>query len=221
MSELPAHEGHRPWAPHHHGETAVSHLENLAVARLGVATAGHALLDVGCGDGRRLRGSGAALAFGVDLTPRMLARPQGANPLVAADVLALPFARLTFDVVWCRLVIGHVRAMEAAYAELSRVCRMGGAVIVTDISAEATAAGRRRTHPGPDGTTQDIEPFTHSIERQAVAAFDFGLRLERRQDGVVDPSVMHFYEEAGQLPAYEAQLGLPLVLALLWRKDTA
>ena len=186
-----------------------------------MATAGHALLDVGCGDGRRLRDSGAALALGVDLAPQVLAGTPSSNPVVAGDVLALPFASLSFDVVWCRLVIGHVRTMEPAYAELSRVCRMGGAVIVTDISAEAAAAGHRCIRPGPDGMTHDIEHFTHSIERQAVAAFDFGLRLERRQDGVVDPSAMHFYAEAGQLPEYEAQLGLPLVLALLWRKDTA
>ena len=219
MSVLTAREGYRLWAPSYEAETAVSFVENGVVAALGVPVSGRRLLDVGCGTARRLNDTGASLAIGVDLTPEMLELARGSSPIAAADVRALPFSAQSFDVVWCRLVIGHVREMEWAYAELSRVCRMGGAVIVSDISAAAVAAGHRRTFNDAHGTTHEVEHFEHSIERQAVAAHDVGLGLERRQDGVVDPSVMHFYVEAGRLPAYEAQLGMPIVLGLLWRKE--
>jgi malonyl-CoA O-methyltransferase len=220
MTALPPREGYRLWAPNYEAETAISYLENAAVERLGVRASGCSLLDVGCGTGRRLRDCDAELAVGVDLTPEMLTFATGTKPIAAADIRALPFSNLTFDIIWCRLVIGHVREMEAAYAELSRVCCMGGKVIVTDLSAEAVAAGHRRTFLGADGVTHEVEHFAHTIERQAVAAFDFGLRLEKRQDGVVDPTIKHFYAEAGKLSAYEEQLGLPIVLAMLWRKDS-
>ena len=219
MSVLTAREGYRLWAPSYDAETAVSFIENAVVVALGVPMSGRRLLDVGCGTARRLNDTGAALAIGVDLTPEMLERSVGSSPIAAADIRALPFSAQAFDVVWCRLVIGHVREMESAYAELSRVCRMGGAVIVSDISAAAVAAGHRRTFNDAHGSTHEVEHFVHSIERQAVAAHDVGLGLERRQDGVVDPSVMHFYVEAGRLPAYEAQLGMRIVLGLLWRKE--
>jgi malonyl-CoA O-methyltransferase len=219
VSVLTAREGYRLWAASYEAETALSVVENSVVAALGVPTSGRRLLDVGCGTARRLNDTGATLAVGVDLTPEMLEQSHGTSPIAAADVRALPFSAHSFDVVWCRLVIGHVQEMERAYAELARVCRMGGAVIVTDLSAAAVAAGHRRTFNDANGTTHEVEHFAHSIERQAVAAHDVGLRLERRQEGVVDASIMQYYVEAGRLPAYEAQLGMPIVLGLFWEKE--
>ncbi len=205
----------------HAVEAVVSHLENAAVARLAVPMAGCVLLDVGCGTASRLRDTGADLAVGVDMTPEVLVLSRGDVRLVAGDVRALPFSSLTFDIVWCRLMIGHVREMEAAYGELSRVCCMGGVVIVTDLSAESLGAEYARTSRDAGGPTHELEHFAHTIERQAVAAYDVGLRLEKRQDGIVDPSVQQLYVDAGRQAAYQAQLGMPLVRALLWRKNAA
>jgi len=221
VSELPAREGYRLWADSYDTETVVSQLENAAVERLGVSAAGCTLLDVGCGTGRRLRDTGAEFAVGVDITPEMVAKSPGELRLTVGDVRALPFPSLTFDIVWCRLVIGHVREMEAAYAELSRVCCMGGVVIVTDLSVESVAAGHKRTFRDAEGTTHELEHFAHTLEKQAIAAYDFGLRLEKRQDGVVDASVKQLYVDAGREAAYEEQLGMPMVKALLWRKNAS
>jgi malonyl-CoA O-methyltransferase len=201
-------------------EDVVSQLENTAVARLGVSTAGCTLLDVGCGTGRHLRDTGADLAVGMDFRLEMLAQSRTEHPLAAGDIRALPFSSLTFDVVWCRLVLGHVREMELAYAELSRVCCMGGVVIVSDVSAESVAEDKRTVRDA-DGVTRKLEYFAHSIERQAVTAYDVGLRLERRQDGVVDLTVKQLYVDAGREAVYEEQLGMPVVRALSWRKNTA
>ena len=170
-----------------HTSTVISEFENAAVAKLGVSASGCTLLDVGCGTCQGLRDTGADIAVGVDIRPETFTPSPGDIPRVAGDVRALPFSSLTFDIVWCRLTLGHVREMEMAYAELSRVCCMGGVVIVSDLSTER-------------GTTHELEPFTHTIERQAVAAYDAGLRLEKRQDVVVDSGVS--------------------VRALLWRKNS-
>lgn len=218
MSALSAREAYRLWASHYETETAVSHLENRLVAELCVPTSGRRLLDVGCGTARRLRDTDAALAVGIDLAPEMLQAAPGAHSLAVADVRSLPVAGASFDVVWCRLMIGHVRDLEVAYAELSRVCRVGGAVIVTDICSAAVEAGHRRTFRDAQGATREVEHFVHSPERHVTAARDAGLAMELRREGVVGPSIRGFYEEAGRLPAYEEQRGLPLVLALLMRK---
>jgi ubiquinone/menaquinone biosynthesis C-methylase UbiE len=187
----------------------VARIENAAVERLGVSTAGCTLLDVGCGTGRRLRDADAELTVGVDITLEMLERTPG-RLLTVGDVRALPFSSLTFDIVWCRLVIGQVSEMEAAYSELSRVCCMGGSVVVSDLSAEWVASGHMRT---------SNEHVVHTLERQAIVAYDHGLRLERRQDGLVDPTVKQLYVDAGREKAYEEQLGMPIVRALSWRKN--
>ena len=221
MTALSARAAYRLWAPHYDAETAVSYLEDQTVAELAVPTRGSRLLDAGCGTARRLRDTGATLSAGVDLTPEMLDRAHGDALISAADVRALPFSSKTFDVVWCRLVIGHVPDPAPAYAELARVCRSGGVVVVSDICSQAVTAGHRRTFRDAAGTVHEVEHFLHTLEVQERVARDAGLELEVRRDGVVGPCVERFYHEAGRLDAYTAQLGFPIVVALSWRKRAA
>ena len=112
MSVLSAREGYGLWAPRYEAETVVSSLENRVIDALAIPTVDCRLLDVGCGTGRRLRDTDAAIAVGVDSSLDMLRLAPREQRLAAADVRALPFAAGSFDVVWCRLVIGHVRELE-------------------------------------------------------------------------------------------------------------
>ncbi|MEP6491280.1 MAG: methyltransferase domain-containing protein [bacterium] len=218
MRALTPRTGYRLWAPHYETETAVSYLEDRTVAELSVPTAGCRLLDVGCGTGRRLHAAGAAFAVGIDLTAEMLRRARDTDLVAAADARALPFASESFDVVWCRLVIGHVSDIDAAYAELARVCRPDGAVVVSDFSPDAIAVGHRRTFRDRAGVVREVQHFVHSRDTQVSVANRVGLELEMRRAGVVGPGIKRFYDEAGRLPAYEAQVGLPIVVAQSWRK---
>jgi malonyl-CoA O-methyltransferase len=221
---LPPREAYRLWAPRYAAETVVSRLEETLVAALAVPTAGRALLDVGCGTARRLAAAGARLGVGVDLTPEMLplAGADAACVVGAADVRALPFAAGAFDVVWCRLVVGHVRELDDAYAELARVCRPGGAVVVTDFHPAAVAAGHARSFRDPrSGAERTIEHHVHQPEAQAAAAARAGLAGAAQREGAVGPAVRDFYAAAGRLAAYEAQRGLPVVVALAFRKEGA
>ena len=218
MTALSVREGYRLWAPDYERETAVSFLEDRIVAELTPPLAGRRLLDAGCGTGRRLRNADAALATGVDLTPEMLAAG-GGDGVAAADLRALPFPAASFDVVWCRLVVGHLADPAAAYAELARVCRPGGTVIVTDFHADAVAAGHRRTFRDEAGIVHEVEHHVHPPDAQVAFAAAAGLALVARRDGEVGMEMRPFYERAERLAAYVEQVGLRVVLALAFRRD--
>jgi malonyl-CoA O-methyltransferase len=211
MTTLSAREAYRLWAPSY-AENAVTFLENRLVTSLGPAVDGRRLIDVGCGTGMRLRPARAALAVGVDLSAEMLARAPGDRAV--ADISALPVATGAFDLVWCRLMLGYVDDLDAAYAELARVCRRGGTVVVTDFHPDAVTAGHRQTVRDPDGARYEILHHVHTPAAQIAAAGRAGLRLVRGRDGKVGPAVESFYRQADRLDAYQAQLKLRIVLAL-------
>lgn len=95
---------------------------------------GARLLDAGCGSGRQLdelarRGA----ASGVDLSDLAVAhaRARGHPDVHRAAIEQLPFADATFDLITCLDVIEHTPDDRAALAELRRVTRPGGLLIVT------------------------------------------------------------------------------------------
>ena len=207
------------WAPSYEAETAISFVDDRLVAALTPPLAGLRLLDAGCGTGRRLHAvDGAALAAGADLTWEMLAAGPEPRPFAAADVRALPFAAASFDVVWCRLVVGHLPDPAPAYAELGRVCAPGGTVVVTDFHPDAARAGHTRSFRDADGTLHDVEHHLHSLDDHLAAATAAGLTLSERRDGVIDDALKPFYTRAGRLDRYAADEGLAVVLALSFRR---
>lgn len=221
MSTLTPRAGYRLWAPSYETETVVTTLDEAAVTSFGIDVDGRRLLDAGCGTGRRLRRVSAALAIGADLTPEMLPRgSEGSAPehYVAADVRALPFHSGAFDVVWCRLALGHVPDIDCAYRELARACCRGGHVVTTDFHAVAATAGHRRTFRDVDGDVHEIEHHVHTRAAHERAARGAGLTPIAHTEGVVGPEVRDFYERAGRITMYGEQLGLPLVLGLLFTR---
>jgi len=222
MSVLVPREAYRLWAPAYEAENAVTFLESALVAELGPSPEGLRLLDAGCGTGRRLAHTGAARAIGIDLSPEMLAEGRR-NPalagveLVEGDVRALPFADRSFDLVWCRLVIGHLALPDAAYAELARVAAPGATVVVTDFHAAAYAAGHRRTFRIG---TQVHEAIHHARPAETLirAAERAGLALRAQSEAAIGPEVRGCYEAAGRLALYDKHRGLPIVLALAFAR---
>lgn len=223
MTVLAPREAYRLWAPAYESENAVTHLEQKLMARLGPSPAGRRLLDAGCGTGRRLARSGAARATGVDLSPEMLAQGRRNRALADAELLegdlrALPLPNGAFDVVWCRLAIGHLAELDAAYAELARVAAPGAAVIVTDFHAKAHAAGHRRTFRAR-GKVHEVVHHLHPAEAQIGAAQRAGLTPRAHSEAAIGPEVRSYYETAGRLALYREHRGLPVVLALAFTRD--
>jgi len=114
------------------------------------------VLDVACGPGL------VACAFarvvrhvtGIDLTPAMLARAaevareqQVTNVSWRhGDVLPLPFAAASFSIVVSRFAFHHFQDPGAVLAEMRRVCRPGGRVVVADLLASADPAKAAAFH---------------------------------------------------------------------------
>jgi malonyl-CoA O-methyltransferase len=218
VNTLSAREAYKLWAPTYAQETTVSAIENEVVTRLAIPTAGKRLLDAGCGIARRLLDSDAAFCVGVDLSPEMLAHAATRTRLAAANVNALPLRDHQFDVVWCRLVMGHVPDAAEIYRQLARVCARSGTIVISDFHPAAVAAGHRRTFRDSGGVVREVVHHVHTAQAHIRAAEMAGLEPFAQDNGVVGASIRDFYVAAGRIDAYDAQLGLPLVLALAFKK---
>ena len=154
-----------------------------------------AFLDAGCGDGRYLAALAADLPArraGVDLSERIL---ETARQRVEADyrqgsIEALPFADREFDLVLCTQVIEHVLDADGAVAELARVLRPGGALVIsTDnarnhvtrvLNAPRTAAVAALRLRGKRGRIESpATPYTQASFRSLLERGGFAVeRLE-------------------------------------------
>jgi ubiquinone/menaquinone biosynthesis C-methylase UbiE len=111
---------------------------------LDVAKAGphHRSLDVACGPGLVVLAFArvVASAVGLDTTAAMLDRArvlQQRQSLrnaewVHGDVYELPFPDQSFDIVTCRFAFHHFLQPKNALAEMARVTRPGGRIVVCD-----------------------------------------------------------------------------------------
>jgi SAM-dependent methyltransferase len=85
------------------------------------------LLDVGSADGPSVGWLSAAEKVSLDLDPRGLRPPSG----ICGSMLALPFADGAFDVVSAFDVLEHCDPESVALAELHRVLRPGGRLLLS------------------------------------------------------------------------------------------
>ncbi len=128
-------------------------LEDALLRDLLGDVAGRAVLDLGCGDGKlavRLAALGARVV-GLDPDPAMLraAAARAVAAGVAVDFTAgrartLPFPDRRFDVVVAVTVLCFVPDAEAAFREIARVLRPGGAVVIGELGRWSLWALRRR-----------------------------------------------------------------------------
>lgn len=126
---------------------------------------GHKVLDLACGTGVstvELARSGA-YAVGCDLTFGMLAAgkqtaavEKAAIPLLAGDALALPFADEVFDAATISFGIRNVVRVGDALAEMARVVRPGGTLVICEFSRPTLAPLRTAYYSGALQAIQQI-----------------------------------------------------------------
>ncbi len=95
---------------------------------------GARILDAGCGSGRmlvELARYGSVAGVELDSEAVAIARARDHFDVRAARVEELPFADATFDLITCLDVIEHTPDDRLTLAELRRVCRPGGWLLVT------------------------------------------------------------------------------------------
>ena len=108
---------------------------------------GKRVLDVGCGKGRfarvlRERYPGTSIA-GFDLAEAMLQHvPEGVSAC-AGSMTALPFRSSAFDCVYATESLEHAVQIDVAVAEMCRVAKPGGRIVIID--KNASAWGRLKT----------------------------------------------------------------------------
>jgi malonyl-CoA O-methyltransferase len=214
VSQLDAREAYRLWAPTYAAETAISFLDEQLAHEMLVGLSHTTLLDAGCGIGRRIADIPGAI--GIDASPEMLAAGTASNVIVG-DIRSMSLAPDSFDMVWCRLVLGHIEDPLQAYIELSRVCVPGGYVFVTDFHPDAIAAGHRRSFTDQSGRVHDIEHYVH--HNHICLASQAGLSPVMQREGVVGPSIHDYYLQGLGPKAYKRDLNLKLVAAFLYRRS--
>ena len=212
-SKLDVHEGYRLWASTYAAETATSFLDEELAQEMLSGLPRARMLDAGCGIGRRIANTPGAV--GMDASPEMLAAG-GASNVVKGDVRAIPFVSESFDMVWCRLVLGHLPDPLPAYREFARVCVPGGYVFVTDFHPDAAAAGHQRTFTDWAGTVHEIEHYVHTDHIEIAAKA--GLSVIAHRESTAGPSVRDFYLRGIGMKAYKRDRGLKLIAGFLFRR---
>lgn len=133
------------------------------------------VLDFGCGDGRsidlfrRLLPQANWTGVDIEASPEVASRRRSDGHFVSYDGYELPFANQSFDLVFTKQVLEHVRKPELALREIARVLAPGGLLI---------------------GQTSQFEPYhSYSLWNFTVYGFkriveDAGLRLAELRPGI-------------------------------------
>jgi len=98
------------------------------------------VLDVGCGKGRfariLLERNPSASVVGLDLSEVMLRYVPPNIATCAASMTDLPFSRGSFDAAYATESLEHAVDIEQAVAEMCRVVKPGGKIVIIDKNAE-------------------------------------------------------------------------------------
>jgi SAM-dependent methyltransferase len=129
-------------------------------------------LDVACGPGSVAVAFAARVrqAVGLDATEAMLEEARGLAARTGAgnvawhrgDVYALPFPDGAFDIVSCRFAFHHLQEPARAFAEMVRVARAGGRIVLCDAYASddpAKAAAFNAMERFRDPSTVEFRPL--------------------------------------------------------------
>ncbi len=213
--------------------------ERAMLSRLPTDLGGRKVLDAGCGSGRYLVHAsrrGAAQIIGVDLSREMLvrARSETRRPgdwetrrprapssslliswspdLLQANLDALPLAAGWADLTICGLTIGHLEDLRRPLAELRRVTRAGGTILISDFHPiGATLGWRREFRAG--GERYAVRHTTHSLANWQQACAELNLNIMSIHEPQLDPADIP--QEANFDPA---ALSVPVALVLELRR---
>ncbi len=131
-----------------HGDFGRRYVLDPLMLPLALSRAPQSALDVGCGEGRfcRMLAARGVQTTGLDPTPSLIAAARQRDPggaYVEAGGEALPFADAHFDLVVSYLSLIDIPDFEAAIAEMARVLKPGGALLIANLNGFNTAGAER------------------------------------------------------------------------------
>lgn len=223
-----AREGHRIWAASYDaGPNPLLALETRLLIEPLTQLRPSCFLDVACGTGRWMLLARQFLmqpgsqVFGVDFCLEMLVeasrKPGLGGRLGLADACRIPIADSTADLTFCSFALGYIDSPYQAIAEMARVSRKGGHVVVTDLHPCALSAGWTRSFRS-DGVVYAIDHHHHAIGAWEAAAKSAGLALEWVLEAPFGEPERAIFREAGKDSSFAELSHIPALLAMAWTK---
>jgi ubiquinone/menaquinone biosynthesis C-methylase UbiE len=175
------------------------------------------MIDVACGTGRWMMQSRGADVVGIDTSWEMLAvaaRKAGlAGRLVLGLAGRLPFGDGVADIALCSMAMNYFPSLPEALAEMARVVRRGGRVVVSDLHPDAVAAGWKRSFRSA-GSSYEIEHQSFGVEQIHEAAAQFSLDSAWQLDAYFGTPERPIFQDAGK----EFLLAYPALHIACWTK---
>jgi len=217
--ELSVQDGYAKWAEvYDDGGNPLIAVEEPAMLGLLGDVAGKDVLDAACGTGRyavRLAQAGARVC-GVDASEEMLAAAKrkqseaGVNvDFRLGDLTRLPCADASFDLAVCALALCHVADLSSVFAELARVLRPGGRLIVSDFHPFCLQVGWRTVFTTPEAS-YFIENQYHLTQDYLDALLANGFVLRGLREEVIDDRLLSVWSQE----EVERFRGLPAALLI-------
>lgn len=167
----------------------IRHLLNFAKLPAGLR-----ILDVGTGIGVLpliLAEDGAQSVVGIDVSPEMLemaeflrlSRGDETASRVSyrlAPAHALPFRDESFEAVFCRLLLNHMRRPERVVREMVRVLRAGGVLVLAELLSVDNPV-KRATQNAIEERRNPSHVAARSVDQYNKMLTDAGLTIEAKE----------------------------------------
>lgn len=223
---LPVRAGYDRWSAVYDSDgNPLVALEEQHVLPLYGELRGARALDLGCGTGRHaLRlAAGGARVLGLDLSGGMLQVARTRAQALARELEAplalelcqhdlatrLPCGDGLFDLVVAGLVLEHLSALRAFFAEIERVLAPRGRALLSTLHPAMRLRGTRARFTDPEtGLVTHVEGEPQAFAPLVLAALHGGLALTHLSEHAPEP------ELARRFPRAEKYIGWPMLLVL-------
>ena len=185
---------------------------------------GLSVAEIGCGTGRHTvyMAEAGAQVTAIDFSQEMMARAIEKTKdwdiqFVTHDLTdRLPFADDTFDRVLCCLVLEHIADLDRMIAEMARICRPGGFVLIAELHPAMFLRGLQARFTDPKtGQRVNVQSNRHLISDYANAAVRANLQIDRIEEHLADEPLL---EKSPRAKEYWSEfredfdLGWPMLL---------
>ena len=183
--------------------------------------------DIGCGTGRhwkKIIERHPKKLIGFDVSEEMLKILQNKFPssethlLINNELSSLD--NESCDIIFSTLTIAHIKDINKALTEWSRVLKPGGNMIITDYHPTALAKGGKRTF-SYNRKTVAVKNYVHSIAMLKEIAKQLGLQQISLIEKLIDETTKPYYEKQNALSIFEAWKGMPIIYGIHLKKTDA
>ena len=217
-------EGYRLWSQTYDAPLRLFPVEEPAVRGLLAGLSPGRVLDAACGTGRHslwLAAQGHTVV-GIDASPDMLAKARAKLPdarFEQGELTALPLPDASVDAALCALALVHLPDLRPALAELARVVRPGGRIVISDVHPFLVALGWQAQFRTAEGGAGFVRLNRHLPSDYVQAATAAGLAVRGMAEPPLPPDSAVTVAQ-GPLPEANAiaWAGLPGVIVLDLRR---